>query len=288
MVTKQIRLIALVLATPIQWIRCWVSVFWHTSRTGSWGTGIFANDIAADIRSEYREHLEDQIPDAEATRLVIGSFAYLCDSDLGELWIGLAAAQTEVGRLDPDVQLHAIAAIDGGRGLGTWGKAGPIELEERLEAVKKLRDPLTGPQPSPKKLRRPWRHEETELAAGDVLRHTGPDGLLVLFRVAGIKRSRLGDFPYLEWLNWTGRRTPRPWRLARLKPVRAPATLTMPERPMIYNLTQFRKQDLGREESGFVHGTRLPNWPSEDTLPASFLAGWRALGLLAENHLDPA
>jgi hypothetical protein len=35
---------------------------------GTWGTGLFSNDMARDIRDFYRERIEDGIEDAEATR----------------------------------------------------------------------------------------------------------------------------------------------------------------------------------------------------------------------------
>ncbi|WP_343923680.1 hypothetical protein [Rhodoglobus aureus] len=215
---------------------------------GAWGTGIFANDTAADIRSEYREHLEDRVPDAEATRLVIESFAHLQPNDRGELWIALAAAQTQVGRLDSEVKAAALAAIDHGAGLELWADAGSPALAKRVAALQKLRDQLTGPQPAPKKLRPPWRHEETELVAGDVLAYTATNS-----------------------------------RMARLKPIHAPATVSMPERPIIYNVTRFRKSDLGWQECGFVHIARLPNWRSEDSLPNHFSAG-RLAGLEPSNR----
>ncbi|MGD8168567.1 hypothetical protein ACEXOS_015200 [Herbiconiux sp. P16] len=238
------------------------------------------------FRGEYREHLEDQVPDADATRLVIESFDHLRKSDSGELWIALAAAQTQVGRLDTEVKAAALAAMDRGAGLELWADAGPTELAKRVAALQKLRDQLTGPQSAPKKLREPWRYEETELAAGDVLSYTGSNGQMALFRVAGINRSRLGDSPYVEWLDWTGRKAPGPWRLARLKPTHAPATRTITERPVIYTVTRFRKQDVDWKESGFVHVARLPSWRSDNTLQSNFSAGWRGLGRLTERHLN--
>jgi hypothetical protein len=253
---------------------------------GAWGTGIFANDTAADIRSEYREYLEDRVPDAEATRLVIESFAHLEPNDMGELWVALAAAQTQVGRLDSEVKAAALAAIDHGQGLELWAEAGSPALAKRAAVLQKLRDQLTGPQPAPKKLRRPWRYEETELVAGDVLSYTATNSRIALFRVAGIQRSRLGDFPYLEWLNWTGRKVPRAWRLARLKPAVAPATRSRPKRPIIYTVTRFRKSDMGWQECGFVHVARLPRWRSEDSLPSHFSAGWHFISFETVERLD--
>ncbi|MCC3291597.1 DUF4259 domain-containing protein [Arthrobacter sp. zg-Y1110] len=253
---------------------------------GAWGSGIFANDTAADIRGEYREHLEDQIPDEEATRLVIESFGYLLREDnAAELWVALAAAQSQVGRLDDEVKAAALDVIDQGSRLEEWEEAGPDELAERVAALQELRDQLTGPQPARMKLRRPWRHEETELVAGDILSYTDAEGRMALFRVAGIRRARAGDMPCLEWLDWTGRSAPGTWRLARLKPIQAPAHHGMPQVPVIYHVTRFQKKDPDWRACGFAHVTCLPNWPANDMAYATFYSGWSALSLSAENHL---
>ena len=122
---------------------------------GAWGTGIFENDTSADVRGEYREHLENQVADEEATRLVIESFGYLLQEDnAAELWVPLAAAQSQVGRLDDAVRAAALDAIDQGIGLDLWEEAGPDELSERVEALHELRNQLTGPQPARTKLHR--------------------------------------------------------------------------------------------------------------------------------------
>lgn len=48
---------------------------------GAWGAGVFANDTAADIRSVYREALEDELPDDEARERVLEQFSYLLAGD---------------------------------------------------------------------------------------------------------------------------------------------------------------------------------------------------------------
>jgi hypothetical protein len=41
---------------------------------GVWGTDLFSDDLACDIRDHYRELLEDGIEDGAATRLILESF----------------------------------------------------------------------------------------------------------------------------------------------------------------------------------------------------------------------
>jgi len=58
---------------------------------GAWGPAIFSGDLACDIRDNYRELLEDQVADDEATRRVIESYRDLDDDEIHLLWLTLAA-----------------------------------------------------------------------------------------------------------------------------------------------------------------------------------------------------
>ena len=47
-----------------------------------WGTGLFSDDVACDIRDHYRQLLEDGAEDGDATRLTLEKFEpYLEESD---------------------------------------------------------------------------------------------------------------------------------------------------------------------------------------------------------------
>ena len=49
---------------------------------GVWGTDLFSDDLACDIRDHYRELLEDGVEDGVATRLILERFrAYLEESE---------------------------------------------------------------------------------------------------------------------------------------------------------------------------------------------------------------
>ncbi|WP_127783698.1 DUF4259 domain-containing protein [Rhodococcus sp. X156] len=122
---------------------------------GAWGTEIFSDDTAADVRGDYRELLEDEVPDEEATRRVVAEYQYLDQDQAHVLWLALAAAQHQVGRLDEEVRRRALDVIDSGEGLQLWEEAGSTELAGRKAALAALREQLTGPQPARKTLRRP-------------------------------------------------------------------------------------------------------------------------------------
>lgn len=66
---------------------------------GAWGTGIFSNDTAADVRETYRELLGEGREGAEATRALLEEYSdELDDFDTApDLWLGLAAGGRSAG-----------------------------------------------------------------------------------------------------------------------------------------------------------------------------------------------
>lgn len=175
---------------------------------GAWGPGLFDDDVACDIRDEYREQIEDGVDDAVALRSTLESFgSYFDDPEVGPLAIlALAVTQSKIGRLDPEIRARALAALDNGADLGWWEEDNPKLVPKRRAVLEKARAQLTGPQPKRKRLRPP-RKELCGLAAGDGLAVTMPNGL-ALFRVVRVKTHRLGETPILEELEFQGPELP--------------------------------------------------------------------------------
>src|SRR5947209_8139499 len=136
---------------------------------GAWGPGLFSDDLAMDVRSEFRELIEDGVGDAEATRRIIEAHAgSIEDPDEGPtFWIALAFTQSKLGRLDAMVHDRALEVIERGEGLHLWDHD-PKLLAKRKEALEKVSAQLTGPQPPRKRVRPPSRRV-TDLVSGDVL-----------------------------------------------------------------------------------------------------------------------
>lgn len=70
---------------------------------GTWGTDLFADDLARDIRDDYREQIEDGVEDAEATR---STFL-------------VTAGKTECGGMFLTCLKGAVAPFAGSRGSAT-------------------------------------------------------------------------------------------------------------------------------------------------------------------------
>jgi hypothetical protein len=242
---------------------------------GAWGPAIFSDDTVADIRSEYRELLEDQVSDTEATQRVIAEYQHLDVDEKHLLWLALAAAQHQVGRLEDDIRDRALQVIDHRIGLELWEEAGTKELAKREAALAKLRGQLTGPQPARKVIRRPWRHV-TDLTPGAVLAWTAPTGAVALFRVVRINDHRVAASPVLERLDWNGMKLPSRWRLRRLRP-RVRERHLGPPTVDISVVSRFRKKDLDWHDIGLEVVSVLEPRSSDATVQPVFYTAWRSL-----------
>jgi hypothetical protein len=124
---------------------------------GAWGPALFSDDIACDVRDEYRALIEDGLRDDDATRQVLQSHAdVLDDPDDGPVvWLALAVCQSRIGRLDPAVAERALQVISSGEGMSRWREQCPATEAKRTAALARARGQITGPQPPRRRLRPP-------------------------------------------------------------------------------------------------------------------------------------
>jgi hypothetical protein len=89
---------------------------------GTWGVAVFADDLAADVRGDWRDAILEGLGPQEATARIMDSFADALtdDDDLRILWIALAASQSKTGRPLPEVRDRALAIIDAGADIERW------------------------------------------------------------------------------------------------------------------------------------------------------------------------
>lgn len=184
---------------------------------GTWNTALFANDLACDVRDHYHELLENGVDDAEASRQTLKAYEKWFDDDEEGAFaiLALAVTQSKVGRLDVAVRDRALAAIEGGRGLGISENDNPKLLAKRREVLEKARAQIAGPQPVRKRIKPPAK-PSCGLVAGDVLALDLPGGPAIL-RVVRVSAHRKGETPYLEELKYEGRTVPPLNKIERLE-----------------------------------------------------------------------
>lgn len=103
---------------------------------GAWGTGVFEDDVAADVRGEWEDAIESgsSVPDATAA-LIDGLGAdFIPDQDDGPVfWIALAALQLEAAEITPEVAARAVEAIPAN--LSRWREEATEEDVSARERV---------------------------------------------------------------------------------------------------------------------------------------------------------
>lgn len=252
---------------------------------GTWGPGLYSDDLARDVRGDYRRLLEDGTADEEATSRVLAQ--YLAEpadpDDDAVVWLALAVTQSTIGRLDPMVQARALEVIDDGVGQDRWADD-PKLLAKRRAALAKVRAQLVGPQPARKALRPPRRHVTT-LQAGDVLAYRGSNDQLALFRVARIDDSRTAVAPILVTLDFIGDQTPEPAVLDTL-PDRIEPQRRFDGLP--WSTTQFYVQVMRRidhEAAGFRRIGTAARRAGDNTVFARSYTDWHAMARYIEHEL---
>lgn len=122
---------------------------------GAWGTSLYANDVACDIRGDYVEKLRSGKSNSDATRELMTQWAdSLADSEEAPLfWFALADTQWNYGRLLPEVKEKALCCLSQDTEMERWRESGERQASAWAKTLQALGDKLNSPQPAPKKLR---------------------------------------------------------------------------------------------------------------------------------------
>lgn len=175
---------------------------------GVWGTSIFSDDSAGDVRDDYRRMIGDGLSGPEATDKLLRDWSSLEDDpDLAAtFWLALALTQWKCGRLEDRVRQNALRVIDDGSALRSW--LGDRLERERSAVLDAARQQLLSPQPPLRKIAKQFRSscdwEPSELIAYRLL-----SGSFVVFHVIELHHDAGGVAPVCEIFDWQGREIPR-------------------------------------------------------------------------------
>ena len=99
---------------------------------GAWGTSLYANDAASDIRNDYIDKLKCGKTNEEAIKeLVEENNQIMGDTEEEPLfWFALADTQWEYGRLMPEVKEKALFYLAQGKELERWNESGGKKINE--------------------------------------------------------------------------------------------------------------------------------------------------------------
>lgn len=170
---------------------------------GTWGTALFSDDLAADLRDEFRDLIgEGLTTEAAVNRLQTEHKSSLRDPDEEPVfWLALADTGWRLGRLDDKVLENTLRVIDSGQDLARWEDA--ADRRKREHVLAKLRTKLQSTPPSPKRVGKTIK-SANEWQMGEVIGFRLLSGRWVLLRVIGHHEDRGGKSAVCELLNWIG------------------------------------------------------------------------------------
>ena len=174
---------------------------------GVFGTGIFSDDNAADLREEYRTMLGDGVSGPEATDRLLRNWNPDGDPDLAPVfWLAIAVTQWKCGRLEQRVKDRAIQVIDDGTAMRPWKNSGALE-KKRAVVLEKTKQLLKSPQPASRKIAKKFR-AACEWEPGELISYRLLSGDFVVFQVVQHHQDAGGVSPVCEFFDWQGKVLP--------------------------------------------------------------------------------
>lgn len=121
---------------------------------GAWGVKLNQNDIAEDVRTAYKEKLQNGLSNEEATQQLIDEYEGVLEEidDGPNFWFVLADQQWKLGRLLPQVKERALSWIESGEELKLWYEESQKLGDARKKVMEQLKDQLNSPQPPEKRI----------------------------------------------------------------------------------------------------------------------------------------
>ena len=191
---------------------------------GGWGTGLFEDDMALDIKQEYQVLLAYGVPEEEAFKLVKDEYLLGDDSIF---WLTVAAIQQKYGILMEEVKDNALRCIDDGIDIALWEGSGEKTIKKREKVLNDLRDKLLASPLPKRKVAKPFyqkpRWKLGDVVASQIVLSGYKDewyyNKYVLYRVAYLETSSVStlkpDLAYSEsafgaLYDWVGDEIPDP------------------------------------------------------------------------------
>lgn len=197
---------------------------------GTWGTALYSDDLAADVRNELRDLIGEGFTiEAAVDRL---RDEYPVDSDeIGVFWLAVADTAWRLGRPHTQATEEALRVITSESDLARWETPG--DRRRRDAVLRKLADQLRSAPPSLRKVAKPYR-EENDWSVGEVVGYRLVSGRWTAFRVIGHHEDKGGRSAVCEPLDWIGDAPPREGDVARMRVRSAVTASTAPQFMLAY------------------------------------------------------
>ncbi len=184
---------------------------------GAWGAGLYSDDLACDMKDDYKDLLGDGFDEPQAMQKIQESYqTEMQDYDNKTVfWLVLADLQWRHGRLQEEVKQKAIQIIDEGEDLLKWEHDRSL-LYRRKQTLNKLKEKLISPQPAKKKVKKRIL-VTTTWEVGDIYSYQLASNNYILLHVNELHTDCGGTYASFGILNWTGEKIPSKRKIKKLK-----------------------------------------------------------------------
>jgi hypothetical protein len=191
---------------------------------GAWGVAVFSDDLAADVRGDFRDLIGEGLTIVQAVDRLMSEYQPSLNDpeEMPVFWIALASAQWKLGRLEDRTKQKALDVIETGKDLKRWDD--PKHREKRAAVLAKVRNELLSPQPPPRRV--PRRVKSANVwSIGEIVGFRLLSGKWTLMRVIGHHSDKGGRSAVCELLDWVGNDIPSEAAIAKLPVKRESAPL---------------------------------------------------------------
>ena len=176
---------------------------------GTWGTALYSDDLAADLRGELRDLIGSGLSGDAALRKLESEYASsLRDPDEAPVfWLAVAHTAWKIGRPIERATAEALRTISAGADLQRW----PDEetRRKRKTVLERVQADLRSPAPAPTRIAKAIVAANA-WATGEIVGYRLTSGAWTLFRVIGHHEDKGGRSAVCEPLDWVGADLPSP------------------------------------------------------------------------------
>lgn len=178
---------------------------------GTWGTDLYSDDIACEVRDEYLDALKVGLTGPEAANQVLLRRGLALENRQIACGVYFALAETawKYGRLTEEVRSAALALLESGGDLPIWAQDAPAQRHARRAMLERLEAQLRSPQPLVRAVKLKPEVEKvvrTDLPAGTALLLDLPSGHRAALVIVGFKDLGSSLDPLFSVSRWHGTR----------------------------------------------------------------------------------
>lgn len=123
----------------------------------AWGTGLYQDDVAEDIKGDYYNCFqEDGLDNEAAYQKILSQYSEIKNDpeDGPVFWMVLSDIMWDLGKLTDEVKEKALYHIDAGNDVAKWEAESKEKAAKRKQVLEKLKEKLESPMPKERKLRK--------------------------------------------------------------------------------------------------------------------------------------